>query len=43
MSTRFGSVLGGDSVEFYGTGFSDTATTTVMIDNRECAIDDAVV
>ena len=38
MSTRFGSVLGNEEVEFYGTGFSATATTTVMIDNRECVI-----
>ena len=38
MSTRFGSVLGNEEVEFYGTGFSASATTIVMIDNRECAI-----
>ena len=36
MSTRFGSVLGGETVTFTGTGFSDTAATTVMIDNRPC-------
>ena len=39
MSTRFGSVLGGEVVEFYGTGFSATATTTVVIDDRECEVD----
>ena len=39
MSSRFGSVLGNEQVEFYGTGFSGSATTTVMIDNRECVID----
>ena len=39
MSTRFGSVLGGEEVEFYGTGFSSSATTTVMIDDRECTVD----
>ena len=38
MSSRFGSVLGNEQVEFYGTGFSGSATTTVMIDNRECVI-----
>ena len=39
MSTRFGSVLGGEQVTFEGTGFSSTAATTVMIDNRECVVD----
>ena len=39
MSTRFGSVLGNEQVEFYGTGFSASAATTVTIDNRECVID----
>ena len=39
MSTRFASVLGGEQIEFYGTGFSANAATTVMIDNRECVID----
>lgn len=39
MSTRFGSVLGNEVVEFYGTGFSVSATTTVFIDNRECVVD----
>ena len=34
MSTRFISVLGGEDIEIYGSNFSDTATTTVMIDNR---------
>ena len=38
MSTRFGSVLGSEQVEFYGTGFSASATTTVMIDDRECTV-----
>ena len=38
MSTRFGSVLGGEEVEFYGSNFSDSATTRVFIDNRECAV-----
>lgn len=38
MSSRFGSVLGGEEVEFYGTGFSTDATTTVMIDDRECTV-----
>ena len=38
MSTRFGSVLGGETVEFYGTRFSDSATTTIMIDDRECVV-----
>ena len=39
MSSRFGSVLGGDSVTFTGTGFSTSATTTVTIDNRVCTVD----
>lgn len=38
MSTRFGSVLGNESVTFTGTDFSDSATTTVTIDNRACAV-----
>ena len=38
MSDRYGSVLGSESVTFYGTNFSDTATTTVTIDNRACAV-----
>ena len=38
MSKRFGSVLGGESVTFTGTGFSDSAATVVMIDNRECVV-----
>jgi len=38
MSTRFGSVLGGESVTFTGTGFSDSAVTTVTIDNRSCSV-----
>jgi hypothetical protein len=39
MSTRFGSVLGDEVVEFYGTGFSSTSTTTVLIDDRACLVD----
>ena len=38
MNNRYGSVLGGETVEFVGTGFSDSATTTVTIDNRPCDI-----
>ena len=38
MSQRYGSVLGGETVEFYGTGFSSSATTTVMIDSRPCSV-----
>lgn len=38
MSPAFGSVYGGDSVEFYGTGFSGRARTSVMIDGRPCAV-----
>lgn len=38
MSDRYGSVLGGETITFYGTGFSSTATTTVSIDNRDCAV-----
>ena len=38
MSERYGSVLGGETVEFYGTGFSSSATTTVTIDNRVCSV-----
>lgn len=38
MSTRFGSVLGNEPVEFTGTGFSSSATTTVKIDNRNCIV-----
>ena len=38
MSDRYGSVLGGETVTFYGTGFSDTALTTVSIDNRPCSV-----
>ena len=37
MSDRFGSVLGGESITFTGTGFSSSATTTVLIDDKECA------
>ena len=38
MSNRFGSVLGGEEIVFYGTGFSDTAVTTVTIDDRDCEV-----
>ena len=38
MSARYGSVLGSESVEFFGTGFSSSATTTVTIDNRPCTV-----
>ena len=38
MSTRFGSVLGGESVTFTGTNFHDSNTITVTIDNRVCAV-----
>ena len=38
MSKRFGSVLGGESVEFTGSGFSSHAATTVLIDGRPCAV-----
>lgn len=39
MSTRFGSVLGDEPLEFYGTGFSDSFTTKVTIDGIDCPID----
>ena len=38
MSARFGSVLGGETILFIGTGFSSSATTTVTIDNRVCTV-----
>ena len=38
MSDRYGSVLGGETIEFQGTGFSASATTTVTIDNRPCSV-----
>jgi hypothetical protein len=38
MSKRFGSVLGGETVEFTGSGFSSDAKTTVLIDGRPCAV-----
>jgi len=38
MSSRFGSVLGGESITFTGTGFDDAATTTVLIDDRSCSV-----
>ena len=37
MSTRFISVLGGETITINGTNFSASATTKVMIDNRECS------
>ena len=39
MSSRFVSVLGGEQIEIYGTGFSESAATTVLIDDRECTVD----
>ena len=39
MSTRFVSVLGGEQIVLEGTGFSDSAATTVLIDDRECIVD----
>ena len=36
MSTRFGSVYGGESVTFTGTGFVDAGVATVTIDNIAC-------
>ena len=39
MDKRFGSVLGGDSVTFTGTGFPTTGDATVKIDNRDCSVD----
>lgn len=38
MSTRFGSVIGGESVTFTGELFSDSALTKVTIDDRVCAV-----
>jgi hypothetical protein len=38
MNTRFASVLGSETLIFTGTGFSSSATTTVTIDNRACAV-----
>ena len=38
MSTRFGSVLGNEPLQFTGTGFSASAATTVKIDNRDCVV-----
>lgn len=38
MSTRFASVLGGETIVFTGTGFSSSAVTTVTIDNRACTV-----
>lgn len=38
MSTRFGSVLGGESITFTGTNFHATKTVKVTIDNRVCAV-----
>ena len=38
MSTRFASVLGNESIEFTGTGFSASAVTTVKIDDRTCTV-----
>mgnify|MGYP000878465743 CR=1 FL=1 len=38
MNNRYGSVLGGEVLELYGTGFSASATTKVTIDGRDCAV-----
>ena len=38
MNKRFGSVLGGDSLTFTGTGFSPSETTKIKIDNRACTV-----
>jgi hypothetical protein len=42
IEPRFGGVLGGDSVTFSGTGFSDDITLyTIIIDGIECPVTDA--
>ena len=38
MNPRFGSVYGGESIELYGTGFSERASTSVLIDGRPCSV-----
>lgn len=38
ISPRFGSVLGGESITFTGTGFSASATTTVTLDDIDCVV-----
>ena len=38
ISPRFGSVLGGEEVTFTGTGFSDSATITITIDDINCEV-----
>ena len=38
ISPRFGSVLGGEEITFTGTGFSDSATVTVTLDDIDCAV-----
>ena len=38
MSTRFGSVLGSESVTFTGTNFHASNTIKVTIDNRVCTV-----
>jgi hypothetical protein len=35
---RFGSVLGGETVTFEGTDFSDSAAATITIDEIDCAV-----
>ena len=42
MSARYGSVLGGEEIEFTGTGFSADAATSIFIDDIECVIDPEV-
>ena len=38
VSPRFSSVYGGELVTFTGTGFSDSATTTILIETRTCTV-----
>jgi hypothetical protein len=38
ISPRFGSVLGGETITFSGTGFSDSATITVTLDDKDCSV-----
>jgi len=38
MSKRYGTVLGGESITFTGTGFSGSAATTVTIDDIACTV-----
>lgn len=38
VNPRFSSVYGGELVTFTGTGFSDSATTTILIETRPCTV-----